>query len=319
MSAYRQLTQAQRYQISALHNQGLSLRAIAAQTRCDHSTVSRELTRNGRPRAGYDPDSAHRNAVRRRHVPRWHRITPRDWARVDRLIRRDWSPAQVAGRLRREGGLRVGVSRIYRYIWEDADGGGDLHAHLRMRKRRRKRYGRPERRGRIPGRIGIEKRPAIVANRARLGDWEGDTVVGQQTDRKVLLSLLERKSRYCKLHLVTRGARRTAAAATRRLRGEWAHTLTFDNGKEFTEHARITRDLATKIYFADPHCSWQRGANENLNGLARQYFPKGVSLDDVSPAQVRAAQRRINQRPRQCLDWRTPHEVLRGTQQTLTR
>lgn len=319
MSAYRQLTQAQRYQISALRKQEFSLREIADRVRCDHSSVSRELTRNGRPRAGYDPDLAHRAATRRRHVPRWRRITARDWTLVDRLLRHDWSPAQVAGRLRREGGLRISQGWIYRHIWADADAGGDLHAHLRLRKRRRKRYGRPEKRGRIPGRIGIEKRPVIVLRRSRLGDWEGDTVVGRQTDRTVLLSLLERKSRYCKLALVARGARPTATAATRLLEGERAHTVTFDNGKEFTDHARITRAIAAKIYFADPHCAWQRGANENLNGLARQYFPKGASLDGLSRAQARAVERKINRRPRQCLDWRTPYEVLRGTQLQLTR
>lgn len=319
MSAYRQLTQAQRYQISALRHNGLSLRAIAKQIACNFSSVSRELRRNARPRAGYAPEIAQRAAELRRHASRNRRITARDWAQVDRLIRRDWSPAQISGRLRHENGLRVGATQIYRHIWEDADAGGELHRHLRMRKRRRKRYGRPELRGRIPGRISIDKRPDIVARRGRLGDWEGDTVVGRQTDRKVLLSLLERKSRYCKLGLVPRTARRTAFAATRRLRGEQAHTLTLDNGKEFTDHGRITRELATKVFFADPHCAWQRGANENLNGLARQYFPKGQSLDTVSPALIRAAQQRLNLRPRKSLGWRTPVEVLRGVRQTLTR
>lgn len=319
MSAYRQLTQAQRYQIGTLRLNGFSLRAIADRVSCDFSSVSRELSRNARPRAGYDAEIAQRAAELRRHASRNRRITERDWAQVDGLIRRDSSPEQISGRLRHENGLRVGFCQIYRHIWENADAGGDLHRHLRMRKRRRKRYGRPELRGRIPGRIGIEERPQIVARRSRLGDWEGDTVVGRQRDRKVLLSLLERKSRYCKLGLTLRTARRTAGAATRRLRGERAHTLTVDNGKEFTDHARITRELTTKIFFADPYCAWQRGANENLNGLARQYFPKGQSLDDVSPMQIWAAQHRINQRPRKCLGWRTPVEVLRDISQTLTR
>lgn len=319
MSAYRQLTQAQRYQIGTLRLNGFSLRAISDWVGCDYSSISRELNRNSRPRAGYDAEIAQRAAELRRHASRNRRITSRDWAQVDGLIRRDWSPEQISGRLRHENGLKVCTTQIYRHIWEDADAGGDLHCHLRMRKRRRKRYGRPELRGRIPGRIGIEQRPAIVAGRSRLGDWEGDTVVGRQKDRKVLLSLLERKSRYCKLGLTLRTARRTASATTRSLRGERAHTLTFDNGKEFTEHARITQELATKIFFADPHCAWQRGANENLNGLARQYFPKGQSLDDVSPAQVRAVQRKINLRPRKCLGWLTPVEVLRDISQTLTR
>lgn len=310
MRNYRQLTRDERYQIQLLLRQGLGVRALARELKRSPSTISRELRRN-RGGRGYRCKQAHRLHWQRRRCAVRPRIDAGLWRRVFARIREDWSPEQISGRLRREG-IRISHEWIYQRILDDKRAGGDLWRHLRCQKQRRKRYGRYDRRGVLPGRVGIERRPAIVERRSRLGDWEVDTVLGRKTRGPVVLTAVERKSRYTRLALLPRG---TAAAASRgliaRLReGMPVKTLTADNGREFAQHARVARALKAKFYFARPYHSWERGLNENTNGLVRQYLQKGSDFGDLSQAQVNRIEQRLNQRPRKCLGYQTPEEVI---------
>lgn len=194
MRTYTQLTREQRYQISILQKAGHNQSAIAAMIEVHKSTVSRELCRN-RGLRGYRPRQAHTLALHRRAAKVDRRIGRLDWARLERLIRLDWSPEQVSGRLACEAGIAVSHEWIYQYVYADTHGGGNLHRHLRCHKERRKRDGAYDRRGIIPNKTSIESRPAIVEATRRLGDWETDTLIGRRR-RGALLSLVERQSRY---------------------------------------------------------------------------------------------------------------------------
>ena len=310
MRNYQQLTRDERYQIQVLLRQGLAVRALSRALKRAPSTIGRELRRN-RGGRGYRFKQALRLRWQRRRSAIRTRIGAALWRRVFACIRNDWSPEQISGRLRLEG-IRISHEWIYQRILLDKRAGGDLWRHLRCQKQRRKRYGRYDRRGLLPGRVGIEQRPAVVERRSRLGDWEVDTVLGRKTRGPVVLTAVERKSRYTRLALLP-GC--TAAAARRglitRLRGEMpVKTLTADNGREFAQHARVARALQAKFYFARPYHSWERGLNENTNGLVRQYLQKGSDFGLLSKAQVRHIEQRLNRRPRKCLGYQTPEEVI---------
>jgi IS30 family transposase len=315
MRHYHQLTREQRYQIAALREAGHNQSEIARVVGVDKSTISREVSRNRGVR-GYRPRHAHLLALARRAGKARCRLTERHWAEIHRLVRLDWSPEQIAERAKAEGALRVSHEWIYQDLLQDRRGGGRLHRHLRCQKIRRKRYGRARRvRGAIAGRIGIAARPAVVTARSRIGDWEGDTLAGCRW-RTGVLTLIERKSRYTELaRLTNKSAAVTAATVVRRLKPHADHlrTLTVDNGQEFARHQAITRGLKTPVYFADPYASWQRGAVENANGLLRQYFPKKLDFTTITHGDLRHAEHRLNHRPRKCLGYRTPHEVLFNT------
>ncbi len=319
MGSYTQLTQDERYQIFVLKKANHSQTEIAGMLGRHKSTISRELVRN-RGGKGYRPGQAHRWATARRKARNCRRIPAWIWQKIEALIRRDWSPQQVSGRLRLEGGIRVSHEWIYRHVYADKRSGGDLHRHLRCRKRRRKRYGAYDRRGRIPGRISIEQRPAIVETRQRLGDWEGDTVIGK-AHRGALVTLVERKSAYT---LIEKVDRKKAACVRKAVTDclaphkETVHTITYDNGREFADHAGMATDLEADVYFAHPYCSWERGLNENTNGLIRQYFPKHRDLTTVTPEEVHHAMNALNHRPRKNLDYQTPYEVFFQTRTLLT-
>jgi IS30 family transposase len=207
---------------------------------------------------------------------------------------------------------RVSHAWIYQYIYADQRAGGDLHKHLRCQKKKRKRYGSPERRGQISQRVSIEQRPAIVETRKRLGDWEADTVLGKKS-AYALVTLVERKSRFTLLKKIPR---RTAAATKEAIvqllqpYPRQTLTITCDNGKEFADHQAIAAELNTEVYFAHPYASWERGTNENTNGLLRQYFPKGSDFSQLTAEQVQFVQNRLNTRPRKCLAIRTPEMVF---------
>ncbi|MGH8428604.1 MAG: IS30 family transposase [Gammaproteobacteria bacterium] len=317
--SYTHLTREERYQIYALKKTGHSQRRIAAVLGRNPATVSRELARN-RGRCGYRPRQAHECAEARQKARERTRIATAVWMEIERLLALLWSPEQIAWRLWEEQAIAISHEWIYCYVWADKRGGGSLYRHLRCQKRRRKRYGAYSRRGTIPDRVSIDERPAIVASRQRLGDWEGDTVIGH-AHRGALLSLVERKSRYT---LIAPLARKTAQATRRAITQHLArhagkvHTLTFDNGREFTDHTGIARDLKARVYFAHPYASWERGANENTNGLIRQYFPKRRTLHELSRSETQAAMQALNHRPRKALGFRTPHEVFFNTHTTLT-
>jgi IS30 family transposase len=309
--SYTQLTREQRYQIYALKKAGHTQTKTAAILGVHKSSISRELRRN-RGGRGYRPARAHELAEARQRAAHGSRISGQTWERVESLLRREWSPEQVAGRLRLEGREAVSHERIYQHVYADQRRGGTLHRHLRCQRQRRKRYGKHSRRGQIAGRVGIEARPAVVDARRRVGDWEADTVVGGRGGRAIL-SLVERKSKLVRLALVERkGAEevaRSCLAALRPLRDK-VLTITSDNGGEFAHHARISAGLGADFYFARPHASWERGVNENTNGLVRQYFPKRHDFSTITQVEVERVVERLNDRPRKTLGYRTPNEVF---------
>lgn len=317
MQVYTQLTREERYQIWGLRASGKGPTEIAQALNRHPSTISRELNRNSGLR-GYRPKQAQHLALARRKAKVTRRISEELWQDIERLIRDEWSPEQIVGRLKRERDALISHEWIYQYVYADKHKGGDLHLYLRCRKKRRKRYGSYDRRGQIKGRVSIECRPQVVERRSRLGDWEGDTMSGGVRSGG-LVTVVDRKSRYTRLARVARkGAPEVRAALRHCLGAMAAKTLTLDNGTEFTDHSGIRSDTGAKVYFAHPYCSWERGTNENTNGLVRQYFPKGTDLASLSDAEVEAVQAKLNHRPRKSLDYRTPHEVYFGVKSLLT-
>lgn len=322
MKQYKQLTSEQRYQIYGLKQAGLDQTQIAQKMNVHKSTISRELSRNQGQR-GWRPKQAQGLRDERKQACRNGRqFAAMDWAEVERLVRGDLSPEQTAARLALEGTLQISHETIYRRIYADKREGGDLHRHLRSQKPRRKRYASgQERRGVIKNRVCIDERPAIVDQKTRIGDWEGDTMIGQH-HQGGLVTLAERKSRYVLAGRIrSKHAKGVTQVATRLLRPhkDHCHTLTLDNGKEFAEHECIAAELETSVYFAHPYRSWERGLNENSNGLLRQYFPKGMALTDITDEQVKYAVDRLNHRPRKVLGFRSPHEVLFGVELRYTK
>jgi IS30 family transposase len=315
MKHYKQLTSEQRYQISGLKKAGLNQSQISDEVGVHKSTISRELRRN-KGRRGWHPKQAQElRDERRRKCANAQRLSLPEWTEVERLIRLDMSPEQASCRLALEGEFHISHETIYLHIYEDKRRGGDLWQHLRCQKPRKKRYASgQERRGIIKNRIDIDERPEIVDQKIRIGDWEGDTVIGKN-HRGALVTLAERKSRYMLAAQVPgKQASGVTAAVTQLLRPhkDKCHTMTFDNGKEFAEHETIAAELDADVYFAHPYHSWERGLNENSNGLLRQYFPKGMELVKVTQEQVQWAIDRLNHRPRKVLGFRTPFEVFFG-------
>ena len=308
MSHYKQLTCEQRYQINGLMQVQRTHNEIAKIVGVHKSTVSRELCRN-RGQRGYRPKQAHPLALSRRNKTN-KSITEDTWQRVERLIRIEWSPEQISGRMKLQGEPYISHEWIYQYILRDKEHGGGLYQHLRCQKKRRKRYGAYERRGNLPDRVWIDERPAEANQRARIGDWEADTIIGRR-HQQAILTLVDRKSRFV---LMDKLITRTAAEAERhmlQLLSPWKnHTLTSDNGKEFACHSRVAQFLGIKFFFAHPFSSWQRGTNENTNGLIRQYFPKKTDFSHLSTDDLSFVIERLNNRPRKCLDFKTPSEVF---------
>ena len=328
--SYKQLTQEQRYQIYAFKRSGWSQSAIALDLGVNKSSISRELERN-RGQRGYRPKQAQERAVaRRQERARAPRISAATWKVVTEKLQEQWSPEQIAGRLRREQAQQaeqagqaqsvgcVSHERIYQHIYADKRAGGTLHKHLRSQKKRRKRgcpLGRGSgrsRRGQIVGRVCISLRPALVERRERIGDWEGDTIVGKG-HRQAIVSLTERFSRFTLLHKVERATAPAVSAAIRHQLeplAAWVHTLTSDNGKEFASHQEIAAALQADYFFAHPYASWERGLNENTNGLVRQYCPKKSDFSRFDQDDIQAIAQQLNHRPRKSLDYRTPFEVF---------
>jgi IS30 family transposase len=313
---YRQITFAERYTLGLLRQRGLAPAAIARVLGRHRSTNGREVRRNrAHSDATYRPPLADWYARGRRSRSRRNRrFSAREWERVQALVREDWSPEQVAGWLRRWGHLAISHETIYRYIWADKRAGGQLYQHLRgARKQCRKRYGRYDSRGRLAGKRPMTARPLAAETRTEVGHWEGDTMLGAGQAGPCVLSLVERKTGYLVLGKLPR---RTSAAVTRRGRAliraqpHPVHTITVDNGTEFHEYAALERATGTRVYFATPHHAWERGTNENTNGLLRQYLPKGESMAPLTQYDCNRIAAKLNHRPRKRLGYRTPEECL---------
>lgn len=232
---------------------------------------------------------------------------------IGSLIRQEWSPEQIAGRLNLEGEVSLHHETIYQYILADKRAGGSLFKHLRhQNKTYRKRYGYPRNRSGIPNRIDIDNRPEVANQRGRIGDWEADTIIGKN-HKGAIVTLDERKSKIrVAAALKGKKSRLVTEAIINLLHPlqAFVETITFDNGKEFTGHELIAEQLCCNTYFAKPYHSWERGQNENANGLLRQYFPKSMELTDVENGGVIDAVNKLNDRPRKCLKFKTPYEVF---------
>ncbi len=308
--SYRQLTQDQRYQIYAFVKANWSQLEIAAEIGVHPSTISRELSRNRGGRA-YRPKQAQEKAQERKPNHVTLRIESETWAVIEAYVRQDWSPEQITGWLFKQH-IRVSHERIYQYIYADKRRGGDLHQHLRCRKRRRKRYGSYDRRGRLTGCHSITERPAIVEEKRRVGDWEADTIIGQH-HQQAIVSVVERKSKLCFLKKVERNTSEAVEQALSALLKPViakCHTITSDNGREFANHQEVALKLQAGFYFAHPYSSWERGLNENTNGLVRQYFPKKSDFSKITDSDVQRVMDRLNNRPRKTLGYKTPNQVF---------
>jgi IS30 family transposase len=310
---HAQITLEERYAINVMRKQRYSIRAIARELQRAPSTISRELRRNLRPTGRYVPDIAHSYATaRRRRSRRNARIGSETWAVVDRYLRLDWSPEQVSGFLRDEGILRISHEAIYVHVWADKRSGGDLWTHLRQAKKRcRKRYRSRDWRGRLAGKRHISERPAAVEERCEVGHWEIDTVMGNEHGRNSVVTLVERATgflvmgklaRHCAADTVTRCVELIERHAGRVV------TITADNGTEFHSYKQIEEATGVEFFFATPHHSWERGTNENTNGLIRQYLPKRTSMAHVTQDDCDAVAAKLNSRPRKRLGYKTPEE-----------
>jgi len=309
---YTHLTQDERYQIAILLKAGHKQSDVARLMNRHPSTISRELGRN-RGQRGYRPKQAHEfSQARMRACENGRRVSAKTWAFVQAKLGELWSPEQISGYLKACGQPGISHETVYQHIYADRRAGGGLHRALRCQKARRKRYGGRDRRGTIPNQVSIEQRPAIVDGRQRFGDWEADLMIGAG-HQQALVTLNERKSRYALIaHVPAKTADAVSAAMISLLTpfAACVHTLTTDNGKEFAQHERIAKKLDADFFFAHPYASWERGANENMNGLIRQFFPKKLRFDSISRKDIAFAMHRLNHRPRKCLGFRTPHQVF---------
>jgi transposase, IS30 family len=307
------LSSEQRYTISVLKSKGKSQKEIAATIGKDKSVVSRELSRNSDQRDKvYKHDLAQRKCVHRHKTKRKHRrFTDEVKAYVEAELGNKLSPEQIRGIAKKKGLSCVSVERIYQHVWKDKKTGGSLHKCLRNKgKAYRDRGDEKDKRGQIQGRISISERPAIVETKERLGDLEIDTIIGK--DRKgAILTMNDRASGMVKIaKLKGKDAEELAKKAIERL-ADWQgilHTITSDNGKEFAKHQTIASELKIQFFFADPYKSWQRGANENLNGLIRQYIPKKTNFDDIDDEYIQKIETELNNRPRKRFNFQSPQE-----------
>lgn len=320
---YGHLSIYERERIAQLRNEGIVLSEIARQLGRDKGTISRELKRNGTLLyKSYTPCRAqNRSEERRRAASRRERLrdeTIRQY--VHEKLFSGWAPEQISGRLPLDHrGLSISPEAIYQYVYDaKTQDRQELIACLRRshKKRKQRTVGRKQKKTKIPNRVSIEDRPQSVEGRRTYGHWEGDSMISRKSTA-ALNSLTERK---CKITLLTRmkrkGAKETSDAVIKRLGAlpqKFRRTLTFDNGTENAGHETITEEIGVKCYFAHPYASWERGTNENANGLVRWYFPKGTDFAKITDAQIALVESLLNNRPRKCLGFRTPIEVAAST------
>lgn len=314
MRTYKQLTYEQRCQIEALKKSGISQQAIAVIISVSQSSVSRELSRNTGLR-GYRHDQAHRTSIERRQATaKPYKMTAELIDEINDKLYLKWSPEQISGWLLVEQEILISHEIIYQHVWADKAAGGDLYKHLRRRARKYKVRGSngKTRSGQIKNRVSIDDRPIIVDEKSRVGDWEIDTVIGKNHSG-ALVTIVERATLFTvSLRVKSKRAEEVTAATIALLtpfKG-LVHTITSDNGKEFAYHEQIAAGLECDFYFAHPYHSWERGLNENTNGLLRQYFPKNTDFKTVSTRAVKQSVDQLNNRPRKTLAFKTPAVLM---------
>lgn len=311
--SYVHLSLAERHYIEIERKAGTSMSRMAKALGRSQSSISREISRNSGQR-GYRHHQANGLAGQRhKDKPKAVKLTTEIKLLIKGYLKQDWSPEQIAGRLEKEGVIKLHHETIYQYILADKQAGGTLYKHLRhQHKPYRKRYGSAHNRTGIPNRVDIEHRPQEANERQRVGDWEADTIIGKN-HKGAIMTLDERKSKLrlaTPLHSKKAPQVKEATIALLRPIAQFVKTITFDNGKEFTLHEPIAKALDCETYFARPYHSWERGQNENANGLLRQYFPKTLELVNVATKQVVEAVDKLNSRPRKCLGFKTPYEAF---------
>ena len=320
---YHHVTLDIRSQIYALKSIGTPPHKISSIVGRHVSTISREISRNTGKR-GYRYKQADAKAIERRaqasRTPT--KLTPTLIAIIEeKLLEEEWSPDQIAGRLEEEGIANISHETIYQHIWKDKRTGGTLYQHLRHHgKKYNKRSSGKAGRGCIPNRVDIDERPPVVEDKTRIGDWEGDTIVGAN-HRGAIVSYVDRCSKFTVLKMLENRTSELVTQATIDKLGQGTLpilTITYDNGKEFSEHSKIASELNTDCYFAKPYHSWERGLNEHTNGLVRQYLPKKTDFTQVSDETVQRIAEKLNNRPRKVLNYKTPLEVLTMHQRAAT-
>jgi len=309
------LTEEQRYTICCMLKQGYKQTEVAKAINKDASVVSREVKRNCDKRSGaYKYDLAIRKHKARQKEKRKHiRFTPEVRQDVEVLIEQDYSPEQVVGVLSKQGKPSVSTERIYQHVWSNKAAKGGLHTHLRRQGRRyRKRGGSKDSRGIIKDRVSIGQRPNIVDKRERFGDLEVDLIIGKN-HKQAILTINDRASGVLKMKKVESKGAQVVTEAIIELLVDWRpyiNTITADNGKEFAGHKTVAEELGIDYYFAHPYHSWERGSNENLNGLIRQYFKKGSDFSKLTPADIKRVETKLNMRPRKRYDFENPIFVM---------
>jgi len=318
MRTYKQLTQEQRYYISTEIKNGISQTKIAQAIDVSKSTVSREIKRNSGLR-GYRYKQAQKKAVeRRQYASKSIKMTGDMIALIDEKLSEDqWSPEQISGWLLFEKMIALSHERIYQHIWDNKKQGGDLHQYLRRQGKKYQKRGSNGKssRGQIINRISIDDRPKIIDDKRRVGDWEIDTVIGKGHSG-ALVTIVERKTLYTLVARVNGKRADWVTQATTQLLEPFKdrlHSITADNGKEFAYHAQISKELNTAFYFAHPYSSWERGLNENTNGLIRQYFPKETDFKKITDEEVYSVMEKLNNRPRKSLGFRTPFQAMKSS------
>lgn len=328
--SYQHLTLNDRYVIHHLIVYGLSYREIGRRLGKHHTTIGREVKRNWEGWGRYWHVPSQQVAESKKLIARHKRKRSHKklYNYVIHRIKKDWSPDVIVESLKMDyptdKTMRMSIEGVYQWIYQDAKAQGYLYKHLRRHhKKRKKQHKYGNLRGLLPNRVSIRERPIIVETRERMGDWEGDTLEGGKGSEHIATHV-ERKSRYLIASKLTDKKAPTMADATinafYKIPKMFRKTLTLDNGKEFAEFKKIETKTGLNIYFSDPYSPWQRGTNENTNGLLRQYLPKGSDLRLITDEQLALVVKRLNNRPRKCLNYRTPHEVffssLRGALRT---
>lgn len=311
MKSYHHLTYADRCQIYAYKQSGLSARAIGRHLDFHHATISREIARNSGKR-GYRHLQAQAKSESRRTAQ--YKLLTGDFATlIESKLALQWSPQQISGWLKRHDHPTLSHERIYQHIWQDKKAGGTLYKNLRHGGKKYNKRGKATAgRGCIPHRIDIDQRPNIVEKKERIGDWELDTIIGAN-HQGAIVSMVDRASKLTRLvKRKTKHATGVTEALIHALRPlkDWVHTLTADNGKEFAYHAQVANDLQADFYFAKPYHSWERGLNEHTNGLVRQYCPKSMNLLTLTDEALQHIENLLNNRPRKVLNFQTPNEAF---------
>jgi len=316
---YKHLTQEERYHIQAYKQAGYSQKYIANEIGVNPGTISRELKRNSSTQTkSYSAINAHKVSTTRRMYASKKSNKKMD-VKLKNIIKKyiieDWSPEQISTRLKAVNIANISHVRIYQFVEQDKQQGGDLYTHLRFYHtgHRRAKYGSKSK-GRIKGRTSISQRDKIVDDKSRIGDWEIDTIVGVN-QKGAITTVVERATSLVRISIpTTKKAIEIENETIRILKPlkNKIYTITSDNGLEFANHQNISKALDYKHYFCHPYSSWERGLNEYTNGLIRQYIPKGTSFENITPEYIKMIEDKLNNRPRKALNWKTPNEVFYG-------